>query len=337
MFRLIMMLRDNDRELIVTTLIIIGAFLIGETFLKKVILSLNTIDLSPWILPIYGIFLLIIAFQIKGKEIKLSSLVFAILVIYTFVGLYFMRKGNLNPNHFLSLSAIILLVYLIVLFKGFFSNKKNTEKTIIKKNQKEEDKPKEITINWSSILTLALVIVGLLQVAILYNQAEITEQQNKIMKEQTEILKLSSPPFDPSLRIYFKYGESQFLSVRNLANPEKSEIFYVCIKNIGQTSTEHIFYHWKNNWSHNSWGNNIHPGIQGGELNCMQLKLTAKNCLGDLTDMCTKEIIPRGWVNLSLYLRCDGCIQRERIHNFKVCIWENSLKECEENETSTNE
>lgn len=178
---------------------------------------------------------------------------------------------------------------------------------------------------FQALLTLALIGVTAI---FAFNSNEIAKSQANISQIQTEILRLSSPPYEPELRIWFKY--TPLLSTQNLLNERgQRERVKICIKNIGQTDTGSIYFHWQNNWTHNSNGVNILPGIESGKTNCTWIELTARGCWGDPDD-CNSTLIPRGLTYLILHVECPYCIQEEKNTDLKVCVWENSSRECDE-------
>lgn len=171
-------------------------------------------------------------------------------------------------------------------------------------------------------ITFILIIVTLF---IGYQSNEIAKTQTNISELQTEILKVSSPSYEPKLRVWSKYEPirlsfEELLKVRGERGRTR-----ICIKNIGQTNTGHISAHWQNNWTHNSNRMDIYPGIEPGETNCTWLNLTAYDCWDD-PDGCTEEIIPRGWIDLNLSITCEYCIQKESIKVFRACVFNESSR-----------
>lgn len=171
-----------------------------------------------------------------------------------------------------------------------------------------------------SLLTIVIIILTFLQFLLLV-------RQTGLMDKQTELMSTSTVPFEPELRIWSKYSPIE-LSTQFLMNHKgQRERVEICIKNIGQTNTGHIYYHWQNNWTHNYNSNNVHPGIESGDAICDWLELTADDCFGDL-EGCTKDIIPEGWIDLNLSINCDYCIPRETIKTFRACIWQGDSSIC---------
>jgi len=171
-----------------------------------------------------------------------------------------------------------------------------------------------------ALLTIAIIILTTLQFVIQKNQTE-------LIAKQTELLEKSTPPFEPELRIWSEYSPLE-LSMQSLLNKNgQRERVKICAKNIGQTNTGHIYYHWQNNWTHNYNGINIHPGIESGDTNCDWLELTAQDCFGD-PDGCMEENVPLGWVDLNLSIQCDYCIPKEAIKTLKTCIWKETSATC---------
>lgn len=197
--------------------------------------------------------------------------------------------------------------------------------------QKEQNKIQkdQLTFTYFQLVLTAALILTTLFLGIF--SFTLSATQTEIANRQVEILEESTPPYEPKLKIW-SISQPLELSTQKLSNEigQKEEI-RICIKNIGQTSSGHIYAHWDNEWSFNNNGLNINPGIEAGQTNCTYLELAAKNCFGDIED-CDPSIIPEGDIDLSLYVKCDYCEEREQNKELKACIWKKSGAECE-NET----
>ncbi len=133
--------------------------------------------------------------------------------------------------------------------------------------------------------------------------------QTEISQNQLALLEISTSPYNPELNVWFERGEPSILIKENLLNERnQTEIVEICFKNIGQTSTGHIYAYWDNNWSFNS--NNIHIfDLESGKSRCDDLYLVADGCSGIKRD-CNEDkedTVPFGETELRLRITCDFC------------------------------
>jgi len=170
---------------------------------------------------------------------------------------------------------------------------------------------------WISKLMLIVTVVLICStIYFSYTQKDISEglfnlsqTQIEISQNQLALLEISTPPFDPKLRVWSERGEPLILIKDDLLNERnQTEIVEICFKNMGQTSTGHIYAFWDNNWSFNS--NNIHIfDLESGKSRCEDLYLVADGCAGIKRD-CNEDkenIVPFGETELRLRITCGSC------------------------------
>ncbi len=187
------------------------------------------------------------------------------------------------------------------------------------------------TMRWQAFLTflliLSTVIIGIATLSIQNKSKEISQVQANITRTQTEILKISSAPIEPTLKIWSPYRPLQ-LSVTDLLKKQgRREHINICITNLGRTNTGSIDIRMQNNWTHNSGTILINDGLNFGETNCSWLEFTAYDCWND-PDGCTEDIIPIGNISLNLRILCDRCVPNKFNKLFNACVWRQSTKEC---------
>ncbi len=185
----------------------------------------------------------------------------------------------------------------------------------------------------TGILVIATIIIGIATIFISGQSNNIAQTQANISQIQTEILEISSAPYEPILRIWSPHSPLELSTQGLLKKRGQTEEVRVCIKNIGKTSTGHIYAQWQNNWTFPT-SINILPGIESGETNCNWLELFVDGCVGDLVG-CTEDVIPKGWTDLNLYVECDYCIPSKLNKTFRFCAWKKSSDECNIQTTPT--
>lgn len=209
------------------------------------------------------------------------------------------------------------------------------QKEVIKKQMdlqeqlnKKYDKTNSIMSRQSWILGIQVLLALFLLIVTFYiggQSNNIAQTQANISQVQTEILEISSAPSEPVLRIWSPHSPFELSTQGLLKKRGQTEEVRVCIKNIGKTSTGHIYAQWQNNWTFPT-SINI-PGIEFGETKCNVLELFADRCIGDSVG-CTEDVIPKNWTNLNLYVECDYCIPRKLNKTFRFCAWKKSNDEC---------
>ncbi|MCK4808730.1 MAG: hypothetical protein KAS90_03855 [Candidatus Aenigmarchaeota archaeon] len=160
---------------------------------------------------------------------------------------------------------------------------------------------------YNTVFVQTNISEGLLNVS--QTQADILKNQTEISQSQLALLEISTSPYNPELNVWFERGEPSILIKENLLNERnQTEIVEICFKNIGQTSTGHIYAYWDNNWSFNS--NNIHIfDLESGKSRCDDLYLVADGCSGIKRD-CNEDkedTVPFGETELRLRITCDFC------------------------------
>jgi len=209
-------------------------------------------------------------------------------------------------------------------------NKKQGEIVLLTKQQSETSKKQKNVIWWqigvTSFITLILIWVTF----------HIGDQANNISATQTEILRISSPPYEPDIDMNLdgdlNISTSELTNCNECVGEDshyRSPKIAVAIYNFGMSNA--TINSCKIKLSNENLSGYLEPSnieVPTLKLNYMYLHLYYKDrCYGNCDN---PNLVNTGIYNLTLDCKCIGCKTKERFtKSFKFCIYSKNKIECQ--------
>jgi len=254
--------------------------------------------------------------------LKVIINIFISIILTTLIFLIIQGSYTLTPT-------LSFLIFAII-FMGIFAN----AEFILNKN---EDRHKF----WVGI------IIQLLIIFIMFGQLEISSIQTSILKDQTNIMESSNPPYYPYIQIIPDYKDLnipawELVDTQNFNEGRSEESKWAKIGmtfyNFGEMDSQHIFcfQEWFINGTIGVYitpDSNIDNLPAGTSLRAL-LHVRSVDCQPQSKEFCKKELIPTGRQQTNLSCECYGCKYPQRYFKVPIdfCIYnENKTGECPDN------